>query len=155
MLVHWNTGEYHWRNARLLMRYQSDFRLRQLVCEVERHKKFNDKQLESYGRRRNQVNTMLLDLKRYNPMFVFYNISWIIWTETTSLQFILNGEDSTPQEYIIAVESNKGFSWAQSTSEWGRESRVVYSDLDQYSLTILRQICWILRDRWTAWRTAI
>ena len=32
--------------------------------------------------------------------------------------------------YIIAVESNKGFSWAQSTSKWGRKSRL-YSDLDQ------------------------
>ena len=85
MMVYWNTGEYHWRDAKLLMRYQSDFCLRQLVWEVERHKKFNDKGLESYSQRRSQVNTMLLELKRYNPIFVFYNISWIVWTETISL----------------------------------------------------------------------
>ena len=129
MMVYWNTGEYHWRDAKLLMRYRSDFRIMQLVCKVERHKKINDKQLESYGQRRNQVNTMLLELKRYNPIFVFYNISWIVWTETISLQFILNEKDAMPQEYIIAVDS-EGFSWAESTSKWGRESRL-YSDLDQ------------------------
>ena len=50
-------------------------------------------------------------------------------TKTISLQFILNEKDAMPQEYIIAVDP-EGFSWAESTSKWGRESRL-YSDLDQ------------------------
>ena len=135
------------------MRYQSDFRLRQLVWEVEHHKKYNDKQLESYSKQRSQLNTILLELKRYNPIFVFYNISLIMWTETISLKFILNRKDSPSQEYIIAVDP-EGFSWGQSTFKWGRKSRIC-SDLDQLLDYLRGRTRWILSDRWKACVTAM
>ena len=133
MLLHWNSGLCQWSNLDLLVRYNSDPRIRRLVREVELHCKYYKTELRSYRRKRDKIAGMLLDMKRARPGYVFYKICWRVWTESVSLQFILNGKDPKPQEHIIGVEPD-GFYYAElaqeSPDKWGRKLRM-YPDLNQ------------------------
>ena len=71
MLLHWNSGLYYWRNADLLMRYNSDPRIRRLVREVELHRKYYKTELRSYRRKKDKIAGILLDMKRAGPGYVF------------------------------------------------------------------------------------
>ena len=107
------------------MRYNSDPHIRMRVEEVRRHRKYYNTQLISYKQSRDKIAGMLLEMKRADPGYVFYKICWRVWTESVSLQFILNGKDPKPQEYIIGVMPD-GFCWAHSSHK-----RMKYGDLNQ------------------------
>ena len=55
MLVHHNSGLCQWRDLDLLVRYNSDPRIRRRVREVELHRKYYYTELRSYRRRRDKI----------------------------------------------------------------------------------------------------